>query len=196
MAIGSNPSSKTRTSVVEVVALLVIIALVFWFFVRPQAASYHMQQDQLKQAEVEYQNVGQDKADLARLADKLKQSSHDIILVDEALPLQNRATQLEVLLDSFVAASGLSLAEMNVQAGENVIVAGNKQLLTSPYNVGRKLQTTQVDLSVKGNIDQFHNLLQLLETSGRLIDVTSLNMTNDAEAITFKLKLKAYSYVP
>jgi len=39
-------------------------------------------------------------------------------------------------------------------------------------------------------------LLQLIETNGRIIDISTIDMSNDAESPTFKLKLKAYSYAP
>jgi hypothetical protein len=62
--------------------------------------------------------------------------------------------------------------------------------------VSRKLQTTNLGLTVSGGTDQFKNLLELIETNGRLIDVATLDMSNEAENPVFTLKLKAYSYVP
>jgi hypothetical protein len=65
-----------------------------------------------------------------------------------------------------------------------------------PYGADRKLQTTSLELITTGTVDQFRNLLQLIETNGRIIDVSDLQLSNEQETTTYTIKLKAYSYVP
>jgi Tfp pilus assembly protein PilO len=196
MAYGTPKTYRAQTSMVEIVALIVVIVIVAWFFVGPQASKLKTQKSQLKQAQAEFQSVEQDKNGLNQLITNLHQAPTDIALVDEALPLDNRPTELEVLIDGLVTASGMTASDLGLHQEDNSIAAGNKALLTNPYSATRKLQTTTVDLSVDGTVDQFKNLLQLLETNGRIIDVTGLNMSNGTDKTLFKLKLKAYSYVP
>ncbi len=188
--------NDAQTSVIETVALIVVIILVFWFFVRPQSTILGTEKTTLQQAQAEYAQVDQDKQKLAELTARLKKSQADIVLVDEALPLNNRPTQVEYLLSELVAASGMTLTDINIATAESNVVAGNKVLLKDPYAVTRKLQTTSLNLGVSGDIDQFRNLLQLIESNSRIIDVSTLDMTNDAESPVFKLQLKVYSYVP
>ncbi len=192
----TNKTRGTQTSVVETSALIIVIVVVGWFFVRPQMTVLKSAKSQLQQEQAEYQNVEKDKNDLNQLATKLKQSQIDLVLVDEALPLHNRPTQLEVLLDTLITATGMSATDLSLRQEEDSIAAGDKALLSNPYGANRKAQTTTVDLSVNGNIDQFKNLLQLIETNGRIIDVTGMSMINGSELTEFKLKLKAYNYVP
>jgi Tfp pilus assembly protein PilO len=188
-------SNRTRTPLVETAALIIIIVLVLLFLVRPQSSVLSGQKDQLQQAQSAYQNVQQEKDALAQLVNKVNQSQADLALVDEALPLVNRPTQVEVLLDNLVAAAGMKTVELSFQP-QNTISAGGKSLLTDPYGTDRKLVPTSVDLSVTGGMDQFKYLLQLIETNGRVMDISNIDMTNDQKATSFKLKLKAYSYVP
>jgi len=189
--------SGAQTSVLETIALIVIIALVFWFLIRPQMGVLATEKDTLKQVQTENQQVDADKQKLAELVGRLKRSQNDLKLVDEALPLQARPTQMEYLVNELVTASGMKMNDLaltvNEQAGP---VAGNQALLKDPFSSPRKLLTTSLDLSVSGGVDQFEELLRLMETNGRVIDVSTLDISNEAEAPVFKLKLKLYSYVP
>lgn len=186
-----------QTSIIETVALAVVIVLVFWFFVRPQSTILKTERATLQHAQDEYQAVDQDKQKLAELTARLKKSQADISLIDEALPLQARPTQIEFLLNDLVTAAGMKTADLSFQvSAENNSVAGNKALLKDSYTVSRKLQIMTFNLNVTGGVDQFKNLLQLIETNGRIIDVSTLDMSNEADSPMFKLKLKTYSYVP
>src|SRR6185295_13057719 len=133
-----------QTSIVETVALLVIIVLGFWFFVRPQMKVLSTEKVNLEKAQTEYEAVDQDKQKLVELTARLKKSQADLTLVDEALPLHNRPTQIEYLLDGLVTASGMQVADLNMPTTESNVVAGNKALLKDPYAVNRKLQTANV----------------------------------------------------
>ena len=196
MAVNWNQSG-VQTSVLETVALVIIIALIFWFFVRPQMGVLSQEQGLLQQAQTEYKQVDQDKQELTALIAKLKKSQTDLTLVDEALPLQGRPTQMEYLINDLVTAAGMTTTDLNLTVKETSgAVAGNKNLLKDPYAVNRKLQTTDLNLTVSGGVDQFKNLLQLLETNGRIIDVDTLDMSDQADNPVFQLKLKVYSYVP
>jgi Tfp pilus assembly protein PilO len=196
MAVTSPKLNRTNTSIVEIIALVVIIVIVGWFFVRPQMSVLKMGRATLKEAQADFARVEQDKNDLSKLITKVKQSSSDLALVDEALPLSGRPTQLQVLLDSLVTATGMSTVSSTIQDFGDKIVAGNKALADNPYGYTRKLQTTTLDLTVNGTVDQFKNLLQLIESNGRVVDVETVDVSNTADSVNFKLKLKAYSYVP
>ena len=190
------PEKTTNTSMVELIALVVVIALGSWFFVRPQMATLKDSRAQLRQAETAYARVEEDKAELIRLSNQLKRSQADIVLVDEALPLQNRPTHVQVLLEGLAGAAGMTISSMDVQPAEKNIVAGDKTTLKDSYGVVRKVEPIVIELKVTGSIEQFKDLLQLIESNGRVVDITNFDMVDDQGNPTFKLKLKAYSYVP
>lgn len=196
MAVFFDQSNSRYTSLVEIIALVVIIFIVGWFFVRPQASALGEQRASLKQAQTEFQNVEQNKRDLAQLANRLKAADSDIALVDEALPLHNRPTQLQVLLEGLVTAAGMRIVDLSFQPVENSIAAGDKTTLDNVYGVSRQVDFTTFDMGVTGNIDQLKNLLELIESNGRIVDISTISLSNDQESTLFKLKLKAYNYVP
>ena len=192
MAINSSPGSL-RNSLAEIVALILVIVLVFWFFVKPKMVELSAVRADVKSEQAIANRVEADSAQLTKLVSKLQQSKKDVDLLDEALPLESRITRLEVLLDSLVSASGTKLATLNVQVGDKV-VSGDKGELADQFGVERKLQTYTGDLTVTGSIDEFKNLLQLIETNGRIIEITNLDLTGDSGVPSYRLKLKAYSY--
>lgn len=75
-----------------------------------------------------------------------------------------------------------------------MISAGNKELIKDPFGAKRSLQTTKVTMFVTGTIDQFRNFLILLETSGRLVDVSDLDISTGDGLVRYRVTLKAYSY--
>jgi len=196
MATNFTQPNKTQASIVETIALVIVVVLVLWYFVKPQSSALKDQRAQLQQVQTEYEGIEQEKNDLADLSAKMKAAPEDIALMDQALPLQNRYTQMELLLDSLVSASGMKSTDLSFQPLENDVVAGNKAIIDRPYSVERKLKATSFDLSVTGSIDQFKSLLQLIETNSRIIDINTMSMTNEQGNVTFRLKLKTYSYVP
>src|SRR5689334_4820153 len=107
--------SNMQTSVIETVALIVVIVLGFWFFVRPQMSVLHTEQQNRDTAVAEQKQIDQDKRTLSDLTARLKRSKDDITLVDEALPLQDRPSQVEFLLDDLVTASGMKTTDLSFQ---------------------------------------------------------------------------------
>jgi Tfp pilus assembly protein PilO len=193
----SNVTSKTKgqASVIETVALLIVIGLVAWFFVLPKQSQVNQYRAELQAEKDAYQKVDKDKQELLQLISKLKQSEQDLKLLDEALPLDARVTKIQLLLESMAAAAGMRVPTLNPTVS-NAVVAGNKQMNNNIYDGQRSLQTINVDMTVSGGIDQFRNFLSLLETNGRIIDVVSVDLSNDEGGGSFRLKLKSYSYVP
>ncbi len=189
----TSPTNKFRTSIVEIVATVLLIALVFWFFIKPKMTQLSEVRAQVSAQEAVLNHVQSDSAQLTDLISKLQQSKDDIALVDEALPLDSRVTRVHVLLDSLVKASGAKLGSLNIQPGTN-LAAGNKSGINNKFGVTRKIQTFYGDLTVIGTVESFKNLLQLIETNGRIIDVSNMELSSAGGISSFKLRLKAYSY--
>jgi len=89
----------------------------------------------------------------------------------------------------------MTVGNISIAFSGNDPMAGNKAALTSPYTVKRKVQKLTSTLNVIGTFDQFQTFLQKLETSGRLINVTSVDIDNGTEGKTdFNVSLEAYIY--
>jgi Tfp pilus assembly protein PilO len=167
-----------------------------WFFIRPQAATLKSKRAELQQQQALLEGAQQETKDLSRLVTQLQASDREVALLDEALPLETRVTKLQVLLNSLVTASGMRLGPVNVETAALGVAAGDKKTLDNPFGANRKLQTITLDLMVEGNVDQFRNLLRLIESNSRIVDIVSVDITDETEESSFRIKLKAYSYAP
>lgn len=176
------------------VLLLVAIILVGWFLLKPAYTDYQTKRAELKAARQQLANIEKDKAELDRLASQLRNSEAEVKITDEALPLISRVTRLDVLLDTLAKSSGLQVGDIDAQGIDGIISAGNKEVLKDPFGANRSLQTTEVTMFLTGTVDQLRNFLQLLETSGRLVDVSDMDVATGDGVTRFRLTLKAYSY--
>lgn len=185
---------QLTSPLVQSVLLIIIIVLLGWFIVRPEFVSSRAQHAQLEQASQKRAAIENEKQELERLVSQLQTSAEDIKITDEALPLVGRISRLDVLIESLARSSGLQVAQINAANTGDTIAAGNKAVLSDPYGVDRKLQTSSVSVLLSGNVDQFRTFLQLLETSGRVLDVSGLEVTSEPGATKFRVTIKAYAY--
>ena len=164
------------------------------FVIRPKYESVNELKEQANSVQSQRQTLEEEQQALNMLVAKLEASPEQIKLLDEALPLDSRPTSTSVMIESYAGSSGLQLAQIGMDALDKEISTGNKAVIEDPYSVSRQLVTSNITVVVSGSVDQFRNFLQLLETSGRIIDVSELQITNGQDTITFKLQLKAYEY--
>ncbi len=176
------------------VLLILVIVLFSWFLLKPAYSKYQQTHTDLAAAKQQLTAVENDKAELSRLVSQLKSSEQEVKITDEALPLIGRVTRLDVLIDTLAKSSGLQVAQITAQDTDSVISAANPEEKKDLYGATRSLQTTKVDVFVTGSIDQFRNFLQLLETTGRIIDISDLNITTGEGVVRYEVTLKAYSY--
>lgn len=218
MATNSNTTklnpflSERRLSMswLNVAALILIVVLFYWFVVKPKSAQLKTVQDNLTQLNNSYQTIQNEKDELNGLITKLQSSKDEIKELDEAIPLKDRSTRLYVLVDNLVSQTGMKLANLSVELADQAaasadptgakkgqIVAGDKKTLADPYGVARKLQTYTISIASTGNVTQFKSLLELLETNGRILDVTNLEINRGDDGITtFRIKVLGYAYTP
>jgi Tfp pilus assembly protein PilO len=163
----------------------------------PKYQSLSSSKQTLKDAKASLQNLQGDKSTLSNLEAKLKSSSTDVTLLDEALPLDTRTSRIYIMVDSLVKASGMTLANIGVEIPTNAIAAGDTKLLADPLASPRKLESIPINVSITGTMDQFVNFLKQLEASSRIIDVEAIEVgAGQGPLLNFRLKLKTYSYAP
>ncbi len=187
---------KLGNPVVQGILVLVVLVLFSWFILSPKYAATQQTGTQLKNAQSQLAKTMADQSELNRLINDLHSAPEDVALLDEALPLNDRVTQVNLLLQSLVQSSGMTLAVANSDDSQKTISAGDKELLANPFQANRKLHTITLSVSVTGTMEQLKNLLSLMETNGRVLDVESLQINGGDPITKFSLTVKAYAYEP
>lgn len=188
--------SKMSSRLLQAVLLLIVLALFVWFIFIPRWNSYQQINQQLALLSNQEAQLQSEQAELNRLVSVMRQSTQEVALLDEALPLSSRPTKIAMLIEAYAQNSAMLLSGLNISEPDKFIAAGNKAVLADPFSSNRSLATIDVSLTVAGNTEQFKNFLQLLEQSGRIIDVESFTVTRPETGINnnYSLKLKTYAY--
>ncbi|HMR55419.1 MAG TPA: hypothetical protein PKD34_02395 [Candidatus Doudnabacteria bacterium] len=190
----ASGKEQIRNPILQAVLMIVIIVLFGWFILSPKYASTNETKDKLSQVKSQRANLEADQQELNRLIAQLETSEEDIRILDEAVPLSGRPTQIAILIETFARNSALLVEQLNISGLEEAIASGDKAMLADPYKPGRELRTIEVTVEVTGNTEQFRNFLQLLEQSGRIIDVESLLVTSEEDVTSFSVRLKTYAF--
>lgn len=185
---------QSSNPVIQVILVLIVLVLFSWFLFRPRLATFNESRAQLKAAQNQLDTIESDQRDLDRLVKELRASKDEVAMVDEALPLNGRTSKTYMLLDNLVRSSGMSLAVISTDDTSSIISAGDKEMLANPFKSGRTLHTITISASVTGTMEQLKNLLQLMETNGRVLDVQSLQILGGDPVTKFRLTVKAYAY--
>jgi Tfp pilus assembly protein PilO len=182
---------------VQFVLLIVIIILFGWFVVIPEMQKLTVQKQTEAASITALEDIRKNKSSLTTLIQTLRDSSEEIEILDEALPIDNRITKVHFFLDSITKAAGMTLASVNVDAAQNTIVAGDHEDLEQPFAEERKLHTLGVTLNATGTMDQGIGMLKALEGDARIVDIEGVDISSDGGGtLSFRLKLKMYYYSP
>ena len=197
-------NKQLQGSVAQTALLIIVIILFAWFIVRPQMSKVSHLKTDLKAQQDEFTRVDNDKREMNRLIGLLKDAksqdagTSNVDLIDEALPLDTRVTKAQVLIEGLSSAAGMELAGIMIDGSEvsETVAAGNKSVLKDPFAPNRKIQTQSFTVQLNGSIEQFRDFLQLVETSGRVVDVDAVDILNTDTGLKYKVKVKTYSYIP
>lgn len=189
-------SKQLQNPLLQSVLLIIAAILLWWFVITPKYADVMSKRDDLAKINGQKAVFEKEQIDLNKLVAKLESSDAEIKLADEALPLSTRPTQIAMLMESYARSSSLEISQINIQDLDKTIIAGNKDLLDQPYKAKRDLLKVKVSIGVSGTIDQFKNFLELLENSGRIVDVNSFDVSTSQGTTKFSLDLTTYAYEP
>ena len=184
----------TGNPIIQAVLVLLALVLFSWFVLKPWITKALDSRSQLSTAQKQLTATEADQRELTRLVNELRSSPDEVALVDEALPLSGRVSKVNVLLDNLVRTSGMTISVLSAQDTKDIISAGDKKMLESPYQPGRVLHTITVTASITGTMEQLRNFLQLVETNGRVLDVASLKIIGGEPITKFQITVKAYAY--
>lgn len=190
----SNALRDSSSSIVQIVLLAIVLVIFSWFILKPKLSQSTEVSTNLKTANAQLTKVEQDQQMLNELITELRSSTKEVEKIDEALPLNGRISKAYVLLDNLVQSSGMTLTLINTNDSSKIVSAADKAILENPYQPGRELHTITLDVNVAGSMDQFRNLLELIETNGRVLDIESVTINGGEPVTKFNIEVKAYAY--
>ncbi|MDE2311927.1 MAG: hypothetical protein KGJ93_02445 [Patescibacteria group bacterium] len=191
----TNMPRPARNAMVEIVLLLIVGVLFYWFIVSPKSAELAAKQSQNDEVQKQVQSVNTDIETLRNLSADLSQHDADISRLDQALPLSERQVRTEMLFDRLIQSSGIVVNNVNINTQSTAPVAGDKQLLADPYGQTRQLKPVNVAVSVSGTLDQLLDLITKFENYGRLIDIQSMSLGPGQDGqIAMQLNLVTYYF--
>lgn len=196
-----RPAAQGRTSfsgsIFEVVFLLIVIFLGYWYLVLPKSDEYTRYQDQLVSLQGRRKEIDAQKTVFDRLVQDLGQQTEAITALDGMLPLDAKPSRLYLLMESLMQRGGLGSGVVSIEIDSQTPVAGNKAVIDQPFDADRKVKTIAINVSGTGTIDQIDNFLRLLESSGRVLQVQSMDINQGrGDQLIFSLVINTYSYVP
>ncbi len=193
----SSIKRRTQNNLVEVVLLVLVIGLFFWFIVIPKKANLVVKQQRAAELRVEEGKLSGDLAQLKALVEELKANSNNVAKLDEALPLTQNTARVHLLVEQMARSSGATISDLNVVGESEAVVAGNVEILDNPFTVARSRKTLDVSVNVLGSFDQLKAFLQKLEKNGRIFNVAALGIKGTEEGLLeLRLNLEAYYYAP
>jgi Tfp pilus assembly protein PilO len=196
----STPSAARSSfsgSAFEVVFLVIVIIVAYWYLVSPKSTQFDTLDTQLTNLREQESKLDTQQTVFNRLVQELDSESQSVSQLDQLLPLDGKPGRLYVLLENLIQTAGLGAGTVSVETNPQEVVAGDRALLEKPYDPERKLVKQTITISAAGTMDQMNNFLQLLETSGRILEVSDLDVNQGrGNQLLFRVGLSAYAYLP
>ena len=189
--------SAFRNPLAEIILLVVVGVLLFWFIVLPKKAQTQAQKLELDRIKLLSTQTSAKLAKLRELADSLKAHQTEVTLLDKALPLDGKSLRLQLLLEALAKSAGVTVGDININGKGNAVVSGDKDLLKDIYGAQRNPQKLSGSVYVIGNFSQLKAFLQKIESSGRLIDITDLSLDAGQDGnLNMKVAINSYYFAP
>lgn len=193
----TNSKSSFSGSVFEIIFLIIIIVVGYFYLVSPKQTAYNEISDQLTSLKKKQDTLKTQKEAFDKLVQELEAQPEAVAQLDSTLPLDNKPSRLYVLLENLIQGSGLTTGTVSVDSDAQAVVAGAKTATDQAFATDHKIKPTTISVSASGTVDQLTGFLTRLETSTRLLEVNSLDISQGrGDQLIFKVGLKAYSYSP
>lgn len=188
---------KNRGSLPEMIILLLVAALFYWFILIPKTVEVKEKKQRIGKLQEQSAKLSGQLDKLSVLAAQLNNNAQDITKLDESLPLHPRTTWLYLLMENMVASSGMTLSSLTVSNIEDSIAGGDSTLMKNVFATKRQIKKTNANLALTGTAVQFEAFLKRLENNARIMDVKVLEINSSGdELLDFRLSFDAYYFAP
>jgi Tfp pilus assembly protein PilO len=188
---------SARNFLLEVALFAVVCGLFFWFIVLPKQAIVSAKNEELSQYLEAQSKTAGDLQTFKRLVGELKSHPNDIKKLDDAIPLAGKATYLQMLIETLANSSGVTIGSINVAGKNDAVAAGDTQLINNPFKASRSLQKLSGTVYVIGTLPQLMAFLKKVETSGRVMQISSISVGPAQDNnLSLNVSLDAFYFAP
>lgn len=193
IGVGNTSNSRLQSTMFEAGIFIVLAVLAYIYLAGPKMHEYSDRKGRLDTLTIQQQDLENQQKTFDQLLATLREKQDSIVLLDDALPLENKGSRLYILVDNLIQGSGMSASSISVDINPAVAVAGKSS--SELFQGEHRLMPVNISISTTGTLEQLSGFLKLIESSNRLIDVSSLEVSQGkADQLIFKLTLKAYTF--
>ncbi len=186
-----------KSTNIQILAVLIFIALFFWFMIKPKRAELAEKRAELAVLVKERGTIQAQTASLKGLIAKMGKFPAELAMLDEALPLDSRRTKVQILVQNLANESGVTVGDVAVTAKEEQVYGNDQKIITDPFYAKRTLKTLSCNVNAYGDFFQLKSFLQKIENSGRLMDITGMDMTPSGKGqLGLRINFKTYYFAP
>jgi Tfp pilus assembly protein PilO len=192
-------SQRTEYGAGKFIAAIVVGVLIFVFLANPKFTDYRERAKQLKaDTELETKLRSEDKEITRRLAE-LETREDQVKLLEAAIPDKAGIPDLYAYLETLIKTSNLTLSSIQAVDAtaakeadgatptDAVVVSSEVPQAPSP-----SLGVIMVNLELKGDINGYKQFLGAIEKSLRIMDVQTVEISDDTQSLTYRITLKTY----
>lgn len=193
----TSTQGKTWGSTFELGLFIVLIVLSYIYLIGPKQKEYAGAEGKLNELTSEVQKIDKQKEVFQRLVQEMNENKEGVAALDHAIPLDTNIGKLYVLAEYLAQSAGMGAVSVSVDNDSSVVIAGDKELAKDPYGIARQVWETSMTISAVGTMDQLYGLLKQIEQSARVLDVTSVAISQGKDSqFIFEVVMKGYSFAP
>ncbi len=187
--------SSPRGSWLEFLLAAAVGLLALWFLVLPKQGVVSDLSSRASKLEQQQAEFTRNRQITDQLIAKLSASTEQVDKLDEAIPLDLRTTKVRYTLETLAKSLDIQLSSAEVAARGDEVVAGSSKLSGRPFSGSRQLKTVPASIEFTATVAQAEAFLQKIETSGRFLQVTSLEVNaKEDNRPSFRVNLNAYAF--
>jgi len=160
-----------------------ICFIVIVYFILPKYSDYRKVKDDIAEKQEKLEQTKAYLLSFQNIEEKLKQHEEAMKKIDTALPKEADFASLLNFFQNKTAETGITLKALNESNA-----CKKKDVEDSEFG------EICYSINLSGTYSAFNNLLRIIETSARLIEVEELVLERSEDLLNFNLLIKVYTY--
>jgi Tfp pilus assembly protein PilO len=170
---------KQNKEVIFIIASVVVIIAVAYFFISPAISSLKKTNYDLKIKQTDLARAQENLDNVKSLQSSLSSKANDVRSIIAALPTYEDTEDLLVTIEAVANKNGISVsavAPQSLSSVETETAVTEESSTVSSEEGGYSVQELSVDLTLKGSYENLKSFLSDLESNRRPINVTKISI--------------------